>query len=374
MAATTKEQPSPIEKSNSNTKNAEYIKCCKKSYFPGQFDNKSSQTQSKYRTSTFSAFGNFCGGDNYESKERNFEKESTNNQQEKRKRMETDGKDVPLMKYDQKINIGYTPFTLFVHLTIIFQHLYTLYPMPFTSTHITSFTQLVYITTTCFHIATLLANLFKKCQVEKVFVLYGTWVIWSGWAMCLWLINSENRSDPLLPKGYYYVNGNESIVLPNVEALIKPMDATPLMHGKWTSALPILSFFLLLAIRRNHWGLLTWEHLVVLETTNSLKYYRTWCIAGAGAGWILFWEAVKFWCHVFAHVNPVENNVIYHTDSTRLPGLFNILLVSFASGIFMICWWSFWTFQYKGVVWKKELREGVVVWSSDGLIQVGGVC
>lgn len=279
------------------------------------------------------------------------------------------------MKYDQKINIGYTPFTLFVHLTIIFQHLYTLYPTQSTSTHVTSFTRLMYITTTCFHIATLLANLFKKCQVEKVFVLYGTWVIWSGWAMCLWLINPENRSDPLLPRGYYYVNENGSMVLYDAEALIQPTDVAPsLMHGKWTSVLPILSFFLLLAIRRNHWGLLTWEHLVVLETTNSLKYYRTWCIAGAGAGWILFWEAVKFWCHVFAHVNPVESIGAYRTDITRFPGLFNILSVSFVSGVFMICWWSFWTFQYKGVVWKKELREGVVVWSSGGSIQVGGVC
>ncbi|CAG8441691.1 2757_t:CDS:10 [Diversispora eburnea] len=237
----------------------------------------------------------------------------------------------------------------------------------------------VYVTTTCFHIATLLANLFKKCQVEKVFVLYGTWVIWSGWAMCLWLINP----DPLSPRtlttgstrGFYYINGNGTIVLYDFEAFIQPMDVSPfLMHGKWTSTtLPILSFFLLLAIRRNHWGLLTWEHLVVLESTNSLKYYRTWCIAGAGAGWILLWEAIKFWCHVpFAYTSSTDENIIfYRTDITRFPGLLNILLVCFVSGLFMLCWWSFWTFQYKGVVWKKELKEGVVVWSSNGLIQVG---
>ncbi|CAG8716842.1 10018_t:CDS:1, partial [Scutellospora calospora] len=58
------------------------------------------------------------------------------------------------------------------HLTIIFQHLHTIFITPSTSipsSRLTSFTQLVYVTTTCFHIATLLAHIFKKSQVEKAF-------------------------------------------------------------------------------------------------------------------------------------------------------------------------------------------------------------
>src|SRR5436305_12485642 len=82
-------------------------------------------------------------------------------------------------------NTSYTPFTLIVHVLIICQHIYTLYvtpTMPVSRTRLASFTQLVYLTTTCFHIATLLANIFKKTKLERAFVLYGTWVIWIGWA------------------------------------------------------------------------------------------------------------------------------------------------------------------------------------------------
>ncbi|RHZ81333.1 hypothetical protein Glove_121g68 [Diversispora epigaea] len=381
------ESPKPVDNMNNNTtKYLENINYCKKGF---SLNQRIPSKNSKYRAPKFKKNEAPQNNNNNNNEKKTTFPPNKNNQEKPQRTSPFDGKDVPLMKYDQKINTSYTPFTLFVHLTIIFQHLYTLYLTPSTTIspkRITSFTQLVYVTTTCFHIATLLANLFKKCQVEKVFVLYGTWVIWSGWAMCLWLINPEVRPDPLLPRtlttgstrGFYYINGNGTIVLYDFEAFIQPMDVSPfLMHGKWTSTtLPILSFFLLLAIRRNHWGLLTWEHLVVLESTNSLKYYRTWCIAGAGAGWILLWEAIKFWCHVpFAYTSSTDENIIfYRTDITRFPGLFNILLICFVSGLFMICWWSFWTFQYKGVVWKKELKEGVVVWSSNGLIQVGGVC
>ncbi|RIB24858.1 hypothetical protein C2G38_1957293 [Gigaspora rosea] len=127
-------------------------------------------------------------------------------------------------------------------------------------------------------------------------------------------------------------------------------------------------------MRRNHWGLITWEHLTVLDSAKSWSY-RTWCIAGSGAGWILFWEAIKFWSHVpFNYTGSIDDGItLYHTDLSRFPNLFDILWGSIISGILMICWWSFWTFQYRGVVWKKELKEGVVVWF-DGFVQVGGVC
>jgi hypothetical protein len=277
-------------------------------------------------------------------------------------------------------NTSYTPFTLVIHVLIIFQHIYTLYTTPASSIslRLASFTQLVYVTTTCFHIATLLANIFKIIKLERAFVLYGTWVIWIGWAMCLWLIRPEDRPDlfrALTTNGgvgidHYYVNLNGSY---DIEDLLAPMDVAPfLMHGKWsTTTLPIISFFLLLVIRRNHWGLITWEHLVLLDYSRTLKWYRTWCVAGAGAGWMLTWEAAKFWLRI-----PFSEGgmVLYRTDLPTFPGVFNVLWASSIAGILMVCWWSFWTFQYRGVVWKKEFKEGVVVWSSsDGLVCVGTI-
>ena len=98
--------------------------------------------------------------------------------------------------------------------------------------------------------------------------------------------------------------------------------------------------------------------------------YRTWCVAGTGAGWMLTWEAAKFWLRI-----PFSEGglVLYRTDLPTYPGLFKVLCVSSVAGMFMVCWWSFWTFQYRGVIWKKEFKEGVVVWSSDGWMRVGGI-
>ncbi|PKC68339.1 hypothetical protein RhiirA1_416987, partial [Rhizophagus irregularis] len=57
--------------------------------------------------------------------------------------------------------------------------------------------------------------------------------------------------------------------------------------------------------------------------------------------------------------------ILHRTDLPTFPGVFNVLWASSIAGILMVCWWSFWTFQYRGVVWKKEFKEGVVVWSSS---------
>jgi len=351
MAALTKEQPRQVD--------AEYVKAFKNSYYTKQ--------QHKFdRRKPFLSKPEVNHYDKNPFKERcvpNPTNPPSQPDQEKK---------VPLMKYDKKINTSYTPFTLIIHVIIICQHIYTLYATPVTSVsrmRLASFTQLVYLTTTFFHIATLLANVFKKIKLERAFVLYGTWIVWIGWAMCLWFIRPENRPDSQFYKslsanggyvGHYYINRNDSI---DMYDLLAPVPF--LMNGKWrTTTLPIISFFLLLVIRRNHWGLITWEHLVLLDYSSTLKWYRTWCVAGAGASWMLTWEAVKLWLRI----------PLYRTDLPTYPGLFNILCVSSLAGMFMLCWWSFWTFQYRGVVWKKEFKEGVVVWySSDGLVCVGSI-
>jgi len=367
MAVLTKDQPRPVD--------TEYVKTFKNSYYTKQqhkYDRRKpllpkSDYEVNYNKNQFKKFRERCAQQ---------PPQIQNSQPDQEKK-------VPLMKYDKKISTSYTPFTLIVHVIIICQHIYTLYSTPVTSVprmRLASFTQLVYLTTTCFHIVTLLANVFKKIKLERAFVLYGTWLIWIGWAMCLWLIRSENRPDYRAYTasggfvGHYYINRNDSVDMYEIEYLLAPMDVVPfLMNGKWrTTTLPIISFFLLLVIRRNHWGLITWEHLVLLDYSSTLKWYRTWCVAGAGASWMLTWEAAKLWLRI-----PLSDGgggmVLYRTDLPTYPGLFKVLCVSSLAGMFMVCWWSFWTFQYRGVIWKKEFKEGIAVWSSDGWMRVGGI-
>jgi len=374
MAALTKEKPITVDM-NIYSKQANACKNGKNIHYTKQYKCPEPLLQ-RHRNPDI----NYNKKQFKEEKQHNNDERSVPNEENGEENGEKD-KQVPIKKYDKKINTSYTPLTLIVHVLIILQHIYTLYTTPTSSMpwRLASFTQLVYVTTTCFHIATLLASLFKKIKLERAFVLYGTWVIWIGWAMCLWLIRPEDRPElyrALTTNGgsvgidHYYVNLNSSY---DIDELLAPMDVSPfLMNGKWsTTTLPIISFFLLLVIRRNHWGLITWEYLVLLEYSRTLKWYRTWCVAGAGAGWMLTWEASKFWLRI-----PFSEGgmVLYRTDLPSFPGVFNVLWASSIAGILMVCWWSFWTFQYRGIVWKKEFKEGVVVWSSsDGLICVGAI-
>ncbi|CAG8510661.1 3539_t:CDS:1 [Paraglomus brasilianum] len=256
-----------------------------------------------------------------------------------------------------------------IHLLIIAQHSYTLFTTPTTLTTLyhwtpSSFTHLVYLATTLFHVCTLLANILKLSRIERAFVLYGTWIVWSGWAICLSLIErneikmEEEKSWELSPER----EGDEFVIDELKGSELPPF----LIHSDWTSTFfPILSFLLLLALRRGHWGLITWEHLVLLEATSHLKWYRIWCLSGASAGWILFWEGVKYYFHI---------TLIYRTDLTAFPGIAGTVWTNLWSGMLLAMWWSFWTFQYRGVVWKRELLEGVAVWSDDdGWVRVGGV-
>ncbi|CAJ0634191.1 9065_t:CDS:2 [Entrophospora sp. SA101] len=144
--------------------------------------------------------------------------------------------------------------------------------------------------------------------------------------------SSSSPSTSLANNSFLMLNYNYYL-LTSTPIYVSPF----LMHGKWLSTyLPMMSFILIMTIRRNHWGIIIWEYLVLLQDSIlSLIYYRIWSVVCLGPGWILTWEIFKF---------------------------------SIIAGVLMICWWSFWTFQIQGVLWKKELEEGVVVWSSDGRI------
>ncbi|CAG8550116.1 14289_t:CDS:2 [Funneliformis mosseae] len=363
MAVLAKEQPRPVDKKNINiVKQAECTAAWKSGYY----------ARPQGRLPKHDDKNHFKNGRRQcrKIKELLVTKEGTEQKNQETPQFEN-GKVPPIMKYDQKISTSYTPITLIVHVLIICQHLYLLYITSPTWIRFASFTQLVYFTTTCFHIAMLLANVFKKTQLERAFVLYGTWIIWMGWAMCLWFVRSEDRPDSIL---FRSLTSDEED-MSELEYLLAPMDVAPfLMHGKWsTTTLPIFSFFLLLVIRRNHWGLIVWEHLVLLDYSRNLKWYRSWCV-GTGAGWMLTWEAARIWLQIpLSFPNSEGSIVFYKTDLPSFPGLFNVLIASVIAGIFMMCWWSFWTFQYRGVIWKKEFKEGVVVWLSDGWMRVGGI-
>jgi len=340
-------------------------------------------------------------------------------------------KRIPIMMHEKKINSSYTKTTFLIHLSIIIQHLYTLYITP--TRTISSFTQLVYIASTCFHIITLLSNIFKKFKIEKLFVIYGTWIIWSGWIICLLITKSDfnnhnnnnikssssSPSTSLANNSFLMLNYNYYL-LTSTPIYVSPF----LMHGKWLSTyLPMMSFILIMTIRRNHWGIIIWEYLVLLQDSIlSLIYYRIWSVVCLGPGWILTWEIFKCLFHLTStssssssslihsslpsssssfsssfsssisstlipfilninnNINNFYNNynnnnnnnynefLFYQTDIPKFPGFICTLIVSIIAGVLMICWWSFWTFQIQGVLWKKELEEGVVVWSSDGRI------
>lgn len=50
-----------------------------------------------------------------------------------------------------------------------------------------------------------------------------------------------------------------------------------------------------------------------------------------------------------------------------------MLLVSTLGGFIMIIFWSFWTFQYKGVLWQLESRKGIIVWYTEGVAHAAKV-
>ncbi|KAI7822893.1 hypothetical protein BC939DRAFT_386461, partial [Gamsiella multidivaricata] len=95
--------------------------------------------------------------------------------------------------------------------------------------------------------------------------------------------------------------------------------------------------------RRNLWGLISWEHLTRMDQIGQLKYYRAWCLSGVGAGWAVAWRFCRW------------------TDVIEF-GFWPMILSNLVMGLILMCWWSFWTFQYQGVVWREDLKEGWAVW------------
>lgn len=142
--------------------------------------------------------------------------------------------------------------------------------------------------------------------------------------------------------------------------------------------------------RRNAWGIIVWEFVSRLdqnlnssssttttspsenlETSRPLKLwelgsfrllvFRIWCLLGTGSFWgLLYIGLAKLDGYAFKYLLQIHH-------------IMKLLLVSTMGGFMMIIFWSFWTFQYKGVLWQKELRKGIIVWYSDGVAHAAEV-
>ncbi|KAI8365620.1 hypothetical protein EDC96DRAFT_443455 [Choanephora cucurbitarum] len=132
--------------------------------------------------------------------------------------------------------------------------------------------------------------------------------------------------------------------------------------------------------RRHAWGILVWEFTNQLDSKDNedrndkrskkkrkrkerlwelgsfrLFVFRVWCLLGTGSFWALVYIGLAKWDgYAFKYLFQIHH-------------IIQLLLVSTIGGLMMIVFWSFWTFQYKGVLWQKELRKGIVVWYSEGV-------
>ncbi|KAI7852623.1 hypothetical protein BDC45DRAFT_443593 [Circinella umbellata] len=158
--------------------------------------------------------------------------------------------------------------------------------------------------------------------IERYCIVYGTTLYWTGWLLGVFVFSERlNYVDPTTP-----------------------------------------FFWLLLIERRHAWGLLQWEFSGQLESQKTeFIVYRIWTLFGAGSVWGLIYIAM-------ANMDGYPLHYLLRPYS-----VVKLLLVSALAGLVMICHWSFWTFQYRGVLWKRELREGIAVWCSEGVTRAGHV-
>ncbi|KAF9427954.1 hypothetical protein BGZ94_003755 [Podila epigama] len=325
------------------------------------------------------------------------------------------------MKNTQRIHTTYTPFSLIGHIGLIIYRIIMLLctPSPF---QLVSFTHLVYLTDTSFHIFSLALHLLRFPKLERITVIYGTWVVWIGWGLAIWMSDPDMKIHQQEHRAAFgmdykhhrsmYIdhhlinnnNNNLNTLNPNYNIQDIGFDNDPInnllplapfvkKYSNWYILyMPVVTFLGLLMFRRNLWGLISWEHLTRMDQIGQLKYYRAWCLSGVGAGWAVAWKFCRWWFHVpfmplddptfcryassgkscldlaASVADPLSGKVRYRTDVIEF-GFWPMILSNLVMGLIMMCWWSFWTFQYQGVVWREDLKEGWAVWRTT----TGGV-
>lgn len=232
----------------------------------------------------------------------------------------------------RRISYNYLTYTLTFAIILLSLHILATHPRPWTHT----FPPFFVTFHLAFHLTHLLAHWLQLPAIERHCVVYGTSLYWTGWLLGIFVFSERLTID--------------------------------LTHPTTTL------FWLLLVERRNAWGIIMWEFVSRLEadeTTTKQTYwqsgafrllaFRIWCLLGSGSAWGLVYIALA-WTDGFTLAYLL-----------RPLSVLKLLLVSSIAGTSMICFWSFWTFQYRGILWKRELRKGVVVWYSEGIARAGDV-
>ncbi|KAI9471409.1 hypothetical protein BDB00DRAFT_240157 [Zychaea mexicana] len=215
----------------------------------------------------------------------------------------TEHDDLPtLLQSTRIIRISYSPATYALISCIILLSLYTL-------TTITNkehtFPPFFIASNLVFHMTHLIAHWRQWLLIERYCIVYGTTLYWTGWLLGVFVFSERlNYVDPTTP-----------------------------------------FFWALLLERRHAWGLLQWEFTSQLESYKTeIIVYRIWTLLGAGSAWGLVYIAM-------ANMDGYPLHYLLRPYSVA-----KLLLVSSVAGLVMICHWSFWTFQYRGVLWKREVR------------------
>ncbi|KAI8072469.1 hypothetical protein BC940DRAFT_330617 [Gongronella butleri] len=247
-------------------------------------------------------------------------------------------REIPIIKSTRIIRITYTPttYTLTFAIILLTLHILIKHPPPWTHTFPPIFNFFHF----CFHITHLVAHTMEWLPLERHCVVYGTWLFWTGWLLGIFVFSQRLAIDLTHP----------------------------------TTSL----FWLLMLERRNAWGILVWEYVGGLDQNltptppaTTLRWwqvgsfrllaFRIWCLLGTGS----------FWGLLYITVAKLDGYSLLYLLQFR--HIMQLLIVSALGGLMMIIYWSFWTFQYRGILWQKELRKGVVVWFSEGLAFAGDV-
>ncbi|KAI8089467.1 uncharacterized protein BX664DRAFT_333077 [Halteromyces radiatus] len=235
---------------------------------------------------------------------------------------------------DRRITYTPTTYTLTLSIILLSLHILVTHPPPWAHTFPPVFVFFHF----AFHITHLVAHLFGFLTLERHCVVYGTWLFWTGWLLGVFVFSQRLVID--------------------------------LSHPTTTL------FWLLMVERRNAWGILVWEYVGRLDQnlipqagvlrwwqvgSIRLLAFRIWCLLGTGSFWGLL------------YITLAKHDGYSLLYLLQFRHILQLLLVSAAGGLMMIIFWSFWTFQYRGILWQKELRKGVVVWYSEGLALAGDV-
>ncbi|KAL1915863.1 uncharacterized protein VTP21DRAFT_6251 [Calcarisporiella thermophila] len=231
------------------------------------------------------------------------------------------------LRSEKVIEARFSFYTFFLMLINLSLHMYTFLMLSINPLQITTFAQFFHLSAISLQTGFIVTHLKSWIYLERFGVIYGLQMILSGWTLTFWVYPAASQRPEVI----------------------------------WACRIGFIVWWLSLMERRDLLSIVVWEFLTRSSLCGTLLYYRAWCLIGAAGGWVAIWELIK------------------HTASYRmvivegLPNILAFVVWSILAGLFLTIWWSFWTFQFRGVVWRKEYREGLVVWFNDGYHQAAEV-